>query len=392
MGDSVKISSLKKLIKNNKELYQTIKCIYKPIKYAINYPEYKKLSLEAKEKLDHLQKNHKKTIFYFGIAIHPNLGDLAQTYCTELLCKKNLKDYELVEFTTISINNNRFGILDQLKKIIKSDDIIIFQSGYCTEDDHPDHRMHKIIIENFPNNAIIALPQTVLLKSQKEIDITSTIFNEHKKLYFITRDMVSYNMSQKMFKNTKVDVCPDIVTTLIGKYKFNTERKGILFCMRNDNEKLIVDSEIELIIKELDKYERINRWDTTVNCNTVELRKNFKSVFEDILEKFASYKLVITDRFHGTIFSLIASTPVIVLPTNDHKVLTGADWFLEDYSQYVYKLNDLSELKMLIEKVLSIKHSYLIEDIFENKYYRPLIDKVIKVIGKDNIEDESVSK
>lgn len=48
------------------------------------------------------------------------------------------------------------------------------------------------------------------------------------------------------------------------------------------------------------------------------------------------YKVVITDRYHGTIFSLIANTPVIIIKSTDHKVTTGADWFKGIYDDYVY--------------------------------------------------------
>ncbi len=54
-------------------------------------------------------------------------------------------------------------------------------------------------------------------------------------------------------------------------------------------------------------------------------------------------KLIITDRYHGTILSLVAGTPVIVIKTTDHKVTTGAEWFRGVYDDYVYLAESLQQ-------------------------------------------------
>lgn len=55
---------------------------------------------------------------------------------------------------------------------------------------------------------------------------------------------------------------------------------------------------------------------------------------------------------YGTIFSLIASTPVIVLQTTDHKVTTGADWFKGIYDDYVFVAQDLQDAHRIAEEIL----------------------------------------
>ena len=62
---------------------------------------------------------------------------------------------------------------------------------------------------------------------------------------------------------------------------------------------------------------------------------------EKEIEDYSRYKIIITDRYHGTILSLVAGTPVIILKTNDHKVTTGADWFKGVYDEHVFLANDL---------------------------------------------------
>ena len=45
---------------------------------------------------------------------------------------------------------------------------------------------------------------------------------------------------------------------------------------------------------------------------------------------------------------MIANTPVIILKTTDHKVVTGADWFEGVYEDYVYVVNDLEEASQVV--------------------------------------------
>ena len=62
------------------------------------------------------------------------------------------------------------------------------------------------------------------------------------------------------------------------------------------------------------------------------------------IERYSHYKLIVTDRYHGTIFSLVAGTPVIIIKTTDHKVITGAEWFKGLYDKYVYVANTLDDV------------------------------------------------
>ena len=63
-----------------------------------------------------------------------------------------------------------------------------------------------------------------------------------------------------------------------------------------------------------------------------------------ILQQFAKYQVVITDRYHGTIFSQIVNTPVIVISSTDHKLSSGVKWFpQEKFSDNISVAKDLNE-------------------------------------------------
>lgn len=78
--------------------------------------------------------NEKKYIYYFGVPEHSNLGDLAQCYCIRRYFNKYFSDYEVIEVFSRNYLDNSFGLRDYLKSAIKQEDLIFFQSGYCTQD------------------------------------------------------------------------------------------------------------------------------------------------------------------------------------------------------------------------------------------------------------------
>ena len=254
-----------------------------------------------------------KKIYYFGVPEHSNLGDLAQCFCIRKYLKKYFPEYEVTEVFTRNYLDNSFGIRDYLKTIIKPNDIIFFQSGYCTQDlGGREDLMHQSVMQDFPDNPLVMLPQTVYFRSEARKNQASRIYDAHKRLFFLARDQVSYETAKKMFPHIHVESYPDIVTTLIGQYEYSFEREGVLFCIRNDSEKFYSDEQIEDLMRHLDGT-KCDRLDTTIHVEPDVIRNNLKQYIEDYFKKFAHYKLIITDRYHGTIFSLVSNTPVIVL-------------------------------------------------------------------------------
>ena len=103
-----------------------------------------------------------------------------------------------------------------------------------------------------------------------------------------------------------------------------------------------------------------------------EIRANLKKYIEAEIESYSHYKVTITDRYHGTIFSLCAGTPVIIIKTTDHKVTTGADWFKGIYDDYVYVAEDLDDAYRLASDILSKRISHKLEPYFKEQYYDKL--------------------
>lgn len=317
-----------------------------------------------------------KRVFYCGITTHPNLGDLAQRYCITNWILENYPEHELILIESDLIVNPKITDLffSHLKAIYGNKDAIIIQSGYCTQDlggNHP--LMHRLICEYMQDARILMMPQTIYFQHEENKHICAENHNKAKNMLFLARDFVSYDMAKEMFPDIKVKAYPDIVTTLIGSFKFENKRNGVCICTRNDEEKLYTINEINTLAERfMAEGVRVAQKDTQAKQTVQELVRNLKYYIESEIETYSNYKVTITDRYHGTIFSLCAGTPVIILKTTDHKVTTGADWFKGVYDDYVFVADDLDDAFHKANAVLSKNLDYTLPPYFKTEYYDKL--------------------
>ena len=378
--DALNIGYLKIKLKRNHVLYTLLMIPYSPIRlyhYIKNRLNVKEIVKFNKCKLIKIDRDI-NNVFYFGVPVHMNMGDLAQTDCTKKWIVENYPDSLIQEINTAALLNSKF--LNDLKKKILPSNIIFIQSGYCSHEFHADHKMHKVIVESFPDNRIIILPQTVNISSESEMMQTAEIFNRHRHLMFLARDQISYAKIKDWFVNIQVEVYPDVVTTLIGSRNKECvgRREGILLCMRDDAEKLYSHSKIKKLLQRLQGiYPRVEITDTDISSFGY---KNISEDFECILQKtiieYESYQLIITDRYHGTIFAAIANTPVIVLATNDHKVKSGIEWFKENNYCSVFYADTLEAAFTMAKKILKSNKRFINENCFAAHYYNSLKNKI----------------
>ena len=102
-----------------------------------------------------------------------------------------------------------------------------------------------------------------------------------------------------------------------------------------------------------------------------------------MIKEFSRYKVVITDRYHGTIFSLISNTPTIVIGSTDHKLSSGVDWFkgIKEFEKYIFFANSLEEAELLAKKIYSenYDYNYQLPTYFNDMYYEKLKEKFEKI-------------
>ena len=225
----------------------------------------------------------------------------------------------------------------------------------------------------FPDRRIVILPQTINYESDKEKENSRFIYNRHRSLVLMCRDEVSFNNAKDLFPNcSRLLLFPDIVTTMIGMYHYNYRRNGIMLCLRNDKESFYGDSQITDLKRNLESIDFVDVTDTTIEEPVSKIIKNRKGTLENIWDSYAKYRVIITDRYHGTIFSLIASTPVIIISSKDHKLSSGVKWFPESFSDYVKYVPDISNIPDVVKRIYETSYSYCLPNYFNENYYDKL--------------------
>lgn len=319
-------------------------------------------------------------IFYLGVTEHANMGDLAQHYCINRWIETYCSDYDCYKFESSVVVHPRFGFVEKLSSAWADNDLIIFQSGYCTQDLGGDHElMHRMIADAIPQAKVLMMPQTIFFASEQNRARTSISYDNCRQMVFLARDEYSYAQAVKMFPHLAVYAYPDIVTSLIGEYSFDTTREKIFLCRRNDSEKYYAECDLLQLRDRLSELAPVDMGDTQGATDYRVMRKNLKQYIDAEIAKYAHYKVVVTDRYHGTIFSLAAGTPVVIIKTTDHKVTTGADWFKGIYDGHVYVAQSLDEAYQLARQIVEEGRATKLQPYFAEQYYgaalRRLFDK-----------------
>ena len=354
-------------------IYKYLWWTYRPIKNLIRRKKTAKYRREQTDRLCTMRpdENTFPRIFYLGVTEQPNLGDMAQHYCILKWIGENYPSHELIKFESSIVTDARFNFISRFKEVYRPEiDVIIFQSGYCTQDLGGDHElMHRLICDAIPDARIIMMPQTIYFQHEENKQRTAQSYNNAKNMLFLARDFISYDMAKEMFPDIRVEAFPDIVTTLIGTLEFTNERNGVCLCTRNDGEKFYTDVQLEGLAYKLQNTTRVVKKDTQGKAPFKTIRENLWKFIKEEIESYSYFDVTITDRYHGTIFSLCAGTPVIIIKTTDHKVTTGADWFKGVYDDYVYVAKDLEDAFEIYKQLMNKKLSHKLSQHMKNKYY-----------------------
>lgn len=293
-------------------------------------------------------KNKEKRIFLMGIPDHHNLGDQAIAYAE----KKFLQDYfptmTIVEITFIQWKEATKAVIS----CVQEKDLILLHGGGYLGDLWPGvERVTRDIIDSFPLNFKIMMPNTIFFKD----NVTSTKLREYREyysglsnFYMFLRDKNSYDFVLKNIMNdkNKCFLFPDTVAYL----EINSpdiKRKGVLFCLRNDLEKIRDDGEVDNLKQELEKRGVDVKYTDTCLKHGVRPWQRVSRLNKK-WEEFQHTGLVVTDRLHGMYFAAITGTPCIAINNISSKVEGGYNWLMNlTYVKYFkegLRVNDALEM------------------------------------------------
>ncbi|CAN5460706.1 polysaccharide pyruvyl transferase family protein [soil metagenome] len=164
---------------------------------------------------------------------HQNIGDHLLWIASILYLEKTRS----VQIGYVSSLHNFSSA--RLKKEIDRGQIV-FAGGGSFGDLWPAHQQFREdVIASHHDNSIIILPQSIYFQNEQNLQRAAAIFNAHPDLTMFVRDQQSYDLATKTFTSCKVFKAPDMVFALcdleLPKYATKISQK-LLYLHRNDAE------------------------------------------------------------------------------------------------------------------------------------------------------------
>lgn len=330
--------------------------------------KYIRTYLRGKDEIETRSKTAKR-LYLIGTPNHYNMGDHIIAYATYVFLKDVVPEMEIIE-----ISMKEFPCkLPQLQKEIQKEDILILQGGGNMGNIYwRNERIRREIIKRFYRNKIIIFPETIYYtrdcEGSADLAISQEIYAKAENLVVCAREEASYEIMKKTYPLNTIILVPDIVCYLEPAIQMNREKVKLFY--RNDLEQSIsetIKADIEEFLKEREldyEYSDMMRFERGY-IGSANRDRNVLDKIRDV----AGAKLVVTDRLHAMILSVITGTPCLVISEYNHKIeSTYYTWF--ETVPYVRLLKDRRRLKAEIEILLSMDHQdtpYFIDK------YEPLI-------------------
>jgi pyruvyl transferase EpsI len=295
----------------------------------------------------------KRKILLLGTPGHSNIGDAAIAAGEYEFIKRYFPEYTLIEIDAYHMDEQYIF----LQSVVGSDDLIFIHGGGNLGDLYPaEELLRRRIINDFPNNRIVILPQTVYFgnteQSKHELSVSSEVYNRHKDLILFTRGASSLDFVREHFGNVKSFDSLDMAMLL--RREFNFEREGILTCIRDANDESGIDDDtrkdIYAVVAQFDEH-----FEKTNNLYEQNISSQMRNLaINEELKKFARHKIAVTDRLHGMLFAVITKTPCVAISAKTQKIREFYAHFTDSNAVFFID-KDISALKTAIESALAVK-------------------------------------
>ncbi|HWA47600.1 MAG TPA: polysaccharide pyruvyl transferase family protein [Dongiaceae bacterium] len=281
-----------------------------------------------------------------------NVGDQAQVVAIERWLARHYPDHPVVELD----KNLVLGCIEDMKRRVTPRDFIFLHSGGNLGDrGRWSEAARRAMIEAFPDNRIVSLPQTIFFSDtplgRHERDVSRAIYGRHPHLTVMGRDEISGRLAAELFPRAQIATMPDFVLSLKAEdFKLSPDpvhAERIMLCLRQDDESAFERDQRLALMQVLGRPATL--YDTTLDHDIPAAHRT--RILTETLSLFSGHQAVVTDRFHGLIFAILCRKPAVVLPTVDHKLTSAIAWF-KDIAN-VQLCADVAEVPDLLRHVLS---------------------------------------
>lgn len=285
--------------------------------------------LEREQFLREARETAAPKAWLFCAPDYGNLGDHAIADAEHRFFKSAF-GLELVE-----VPAGRYSICGPLAKgeITTSDLVLITGGGFLGSLWTNMNRLALEAVASCPENRIIILPQTLYWEETPEgtaeREESQAVFSSHPTLTLCARDRESARLMREIYPGCHVELLPDMVLSCDWEFSEAVARRGILLCLRADKESVLTEEARQSLLKWVEGTGReVHSTDTRLDKWPVP-RWERDVLLDAKLREFRSSELVVTDRLHGLLFSVITGTPCIALNNRTHKLRETFRWVRE---------------------------------------------------------------
>ena len=307
-------------------------------------------------------ENIENSIILLGTPLHKNLGDHLIAEAEKLFLQDCYPEKNIFEIPTEVFMHYKEFIQANVNKDIP---VFITGGGWMGTLWKEDEEIMQSMLEIFHECKIVILPQTIYYEKRTSLlDKANQVMNKCENLKICVRDEASYEFAKKYFEAGRIMLAPDM-----GLYytcdKTDIERKGVGVILRQDREKL--DSSIGSLTLEYLRHAFELKYSDTIALNQIPLIERALRISE-LIQFMQGCSLIVTDRLHGMVYSVISGTKCIVFNNKTGKVEGVYSKWLSWNSDILY-LNKFNadSIQNLIEKEPEEKnYKQVLSEDFEN--------------------------
>jgi exopolysaccharide biosynthesis predicted pyruvyltransferase EpsI len=244
---------------------------------------------------------------------------------------------------------------ERLHRALKGGGILLLQGGGNLGDLYPQHQdFRERVVEDFPESSIVVLPQTIYFRGADALAKARGAFDAHRDLTLLVRDQRSLEFARNEFRATSL-LCPDMAFMLGPLARPQGPDLDVLWLWRNDTESAgwapvgqqvarldwldEPPAPLGRLVEHLEPlrgfYPDRLRFLLRVlrRAREVLARKHDAQARKRVARGcrlLSRGHIVVTDRLHGHILSLLLGIPHVLLDNSYGKVKSFYDTWMAD--------------------------------------------------------------
>lgn len=253
-------------------------------------------------------------------ADYGNLGDVALTRALIELSGRYLPSHQPYLLPA----GRLFRELRGVSRHVSPEDVVAIVGGGNMGNLYPDlEEARQQVVRKFRHHRIISFPQSIDFSDNEEglaaQRRASQIYKSHHALTLFARDAESFQRMKSAFPGVAIGLAPDTVLSMAAPASSGRDIP-VITCLRQDKEAGLSEARRAAIEAEIRQaHPGCVITDTIVPGARLDY-PSYDQRLSELLGQFKRSRCVVTDRLHGLIFSVITSTPCVVIENNNHKI------------------------------------------------------------------------